>query len=833
MSKGENQQKLQTAFSYHQAGNLTRAAALYRDVLKGDPNNVHALHYLGIVEASVGNLEEAKSLIARSLSGQSPNIPYLENYATILCQAGDYQSAVETCRQGLRLAPRSTSLLYVSAVSLLKLNLFDDSLAQFDKLISVQPNNVVALNERGTVLAQMNKPDAALADVQRALALQPQYAEAHLNSGNFCALLKRFDDAIEAYDKALSLKPGLSDAWFGRGNVLRELKRYDEAFAAYDHALTLKPNSSEAWLGRANTLYELARYEEAAAAYEKASALNPRSAPAWVGYGNVLREFERSDKALAAYQKALALEPDLATALLGSANALYDLKRYDDAAVAYDDALAIDSSLAGAWYGRGNVYNVKKLHAEAANAFAEALKANPEFPFAKGMLLHQKSLCCDWQGLDILAAEIDEDVASHKQSAEPFGWQGVSRSQRSLQLCAEIFNKKNYRPDIAPVSPLTFGHVGKIRLGYSSGEFREQATSHLIVGVLEMHDRTQFEIYAFDNGWSDQSNTRKRIEVAVPNIINIRGLDDASAAAAIRESQIDILVNLNGYFGEHRTRLFAHRPAPVQVNYLGFPGTLGAPYMDYLIADQHVIPPGDRVFYSEKIVYLPDCYQPNDRHREIGSRIFSRDEFGLPEQGFVFCCFNNNYKIAPELFDRWLRILRRVDDSVLWLIEDNANVASNLRSETRAKGVDPRRIVFATRIPPPDHLARHRVADLFLDTSPYNAHTTASDALWAGLPIVTQAGETFPGRVAASLLRTLGLPELVAPTPQAYEDLAVELAVNPEKLATIKSQVVRNRSTTPLFDTQLYTRHLEAAYVAMYKRQRNGLSPEHIIVTRQ
>ena len=544
----------------------------------------------------------------------------------------------------------------------------------------------------------------------------------------------------------------------------------------------------------------------------------------------MLREFDRSESALAAYHKALALRPDLATAVLGRANVLFDLKQYDDAAVAYGDALALDPLLAGAWYGRGLVLNVKKRHAEAARAFGETLKADPQFPFAKGMLLHQKSLCCDWQDLDILAAEIDDDIASHRLSGEPFGWQGVSRSQRSLQLCAELYNKKMFRPQITPVRGSTSGHDGKVRLGYTSGELREQATSHLIVGVLEMHDRSEFEIYAFDNGWDDQSNTRKRIEAAVPNIVNIRALDDASAGAAIREKQIDILINLNGYFGEHRTRLFAHRPAPVQVNYLGFPGTLGAPYMDYLIADQHVIPLDERAYYSEKIVYLPDCYQPNDRHREIAARVFSRSECGLPEQGFVFCCFNNNYKIMPDLFDRWMRILSRVDGSVLWLIEDNESVAPNLRNAAQARGIDPDRIVFAKRFQPAEHLARHRVADLFLDTLPYNAHTTASDALWAGLPILTYVGETFPGRVAASLLRTLGLPELIAPTPQAYEDLAVELATNAGKLAAIKSRISRNRLTTPLFDTQHYTRHLEAAYMAMHKRRRDGLPPDHIFV---
>jgi len=276
--------------------------------------------------------------------------------------------------------------------------------------------------------------------------------------------------------------------------------------------------------------------------------------------------------------------------------------------------------------------------------------------------------------------------------------------------------------------------------------------------------------------------------------------------------------------------VFAQRPAPIQVNYLGFPATLGASYSDYIIADRQVIPPSDREFYTEKVLYLPDCYQANDRKRAIAPRTFSRVECGLPQTGFVFCCFNNNFKITAEVFDRWMRILTNVEGSVLWLLEDNARVAANLRKEAKARNVDPERLVFAQRMPLADHLARHRLADLFLDTLPYNAHTTASDALWAGLPVLTQIGETFPGRVAASLLNAIALPELITTTPQAYEDLAIELAANTEKLAAIKRKLANNRLTTPLFDTQLYARRLDAAYTAMYERYQAGLAPEHIYI---
>jgi len=439
-------------------------------------------------------------------------------------------------------------------------------------------------------------------------------------------------------------------------------------------------------------------------------------------------------------------------------------------------------------------------------------------------------MICVWSGFDGLVKDSEKDIGLGKPLGEPFGWQDVSNSPRSLQLCAELFNVDKFPVD-AKISPARPPTHGKVRIGYLGDVFREQAVAYLLVGVLELHDKSQFEIYAFDNGWDDRSETRRRIDASVKEMIDITPRDDASAAAVIREREIDILINLNVYFGDHRTGVFAKRASPIQVNYLGFPATLGASYSDYIIADRWVIPPNDQSFYTEKVVYLPDCYQANDRKRTISARDFSRAECGLPQTGFVFCCFNNNHKITPDVFDRWMRILKKVEGSVLWLVEDNAYVAANLCKEAKARHVDPDRLIFAKRMHLPDHLARHRLADLFLDTLPYNAHTTASDALWAGLPVLTQIGTTFPGRVAASLLNAIDLPELITPTSQAYEDLAVQLATSPEMLAATKRKLADNRLTTSLFDTKVYTRHIEAAYTRMYERYQGGLRPDHISVS--
>jgi predicted O-linked N-acetylglucosamine transferase (SPINDLY family) len=349
--------------------------------------------------------------------------------------------------------------------------------------------------------------------------------------------------------------------------------------------------------------------------------------------------------------------------------------------------------------------------------------------------------------------------------------------------------------------------------------------------MFEHHDKTQFEITAISIGPDDASALRDRLEDAFDEFFDGSLLSDDEIARWIKQKEIDILIDLNGFTQNARTGIFARRPAPIQVNYLGFPGTMGASYIDYLFADATLVPQSHQQDYSEKIVYLPNSYQVNDRKRAISERALTREDMGLKDNSFVFCCFNNNFKIAPETFDRWSRVLRQVDGSVLWLLESNATAAGNLRKEARGKGLDPDRLIFAPLVPLPDHLARHRCADLFLDTLPYNAHTTASDALWSGLPVLTQIGETFAGRVAASLLIAIGLPELITSTPQAYEELAIELATNPKKLAAIKCKLASNRLTTPLFDTHLFTRHIEKAYEAIYERYQAGLPPDHIYVT--
>ena len=684
---------------------------------------------------------------------------------------------------------------------------------------------------RGNVFFALRRYDEAFAAYDKALSLKPDLAEAFLGRGNVFSELKRYDEAFAAYDKALSFKPDLAEAFLSRGNLFNELKRYDEAFAAYDKALSFKPDLAEAFLSRGNIFFALKRYDEAFAAYDKALSFKPALEDAFLGRGNVFNELKRYDEAFAAYDKALSFKPDLAEAFLGRGNVFFALKRYDEAFAAYDKTLSLKPGYARAWHGRANVLSALKRHLEAAKDYENVLKYDPRLPFIKGSLLHQKMHCCEWKTIGDLIPEIDSDVTSGKRSVQPFDYQAISHSARNFKLCAEIFTADRYPRSQTPIwSGERYGNT-KIRIGYLSGEFRNHVTSQLMTGLFELHDKSTFELYAFDNGWDDGSEIRGRINKAFDTIVDISRLRDLQAATIIRQKQIDILVNLNGYFGEERTGVFSYKPSPIQVSYLGFSATMGADYIDYIIADRYVIPPEHVAFYTENVVYLPDTYQVSDTKRQIAVRTPSRAELKLPDTGFIFCCFNNSFKITPDIFDLWMRLLNKVNDSVLWLTERNPAVSRNLRVEATYRNIAPERLVFA---PPAkeysDYLARYRVADLFLDTLPFNAGATANDALWAGLPLLTCSGQTYAARMAGSLLNAIRLPELITTTLEAYEQMAIDLATNPEKMAAIKRKLTDNRLTTPLFDTKLFTKHIEAAYTAMYERHQAGLPPDHIII---
>ncbi|MGA9032483.1 MAG: tetratricopeptide repeat protein, partial [Sulfuricaulis sp.] len=629
----------------------------------------------------------------------------------------------------------------------------------------------------------------------------------------------------------IALKPDAAEAYNNRGNVLQDLKRLDEALASYDRAIALNPKSAETYFYRGRALEHLKRLDEALASYDRAIALMPDFAEAHFYRGSVLGNLKRLDEALASYDRAIVLNPNSAEAYNNRGNVLQDLKRLDEALVSFDRAIALKPDAAEAYYNRGYVLQNQTRYDEAVTSYAKAIAIKPDLPYAFGFWLHSMMRCCDWKDLDAVCAKLAQAIDRGERISAPFPLLAISSGPARQLHSARILFHDKYPESSTPLwRGERYAH-DRVRIGYFSSDFCDHPVSHLIAQLIESHDRAKFEIMGFSFGPPTGDVWRQRLEKAFDRFFDVRTWTDQKIAALAREQEIDIAVDLNGHTKSARIGIFALRPAPVQVNYLGYPGTLGADYMDYLIADHTVIPREHQQYYDEKIVYLPDCCQVNNPTKEISDHPFRRAELGLPDGAFVFCCFNNSYKITPDLFDIWMRLLHAVGGSVLWLSEANATAVRNLRREAEQRGMAPDRLVFAPRMTSlANHLARYRQADLFLDTFYYNAHTTASDALWAGLPVLTCLGETLAGRVAASLLQAIGLPELITRGHADYEALALALATQPERLAAIRQKLALNRTTQPLFDTPRFTRHIEAAYLKMHERYQAGLSPDHIVV---
>jgi protein O-GlcNAc transferase len=652
------------------------------------------------------------------------------------------------------------------------------------------------LSNLGLALHALGRLGEALECFDRALVLKPDYADAHNNRGVVLAALLRFDEALASYDRAIALSPAYAGALNNRSAALVSVGRHEEALQCCDQALALRRDSPEVLANRANALAGLQRFEEALASCDRAMALQPASALTHSSRATILLALTRLAEALASSDRAIALNPDLAEAFANRGAILRSLGRYDEARASSERAIAL----------------------------------KPDLPLVLGNWLHEKMHCCDWAGLDAAYERVIAAIERDQNAVDPFVTLATPLTPRQQQRCARTFSRSKYP---ASASPLWRGERyahDRIRIGYFSSDFGNHPVAHLLAGVIELHDRARFEVVACSFGPTSSDAYHQRLKGAFDRFLDVRAESDRAIAARARELEIDIAVDLNGYTEHERTGIFAHRPCPVQVNYLGYIATMGAPYIDYVIGDRVAIPEGDRPFFDEKVVYLPHSYQANDSKKRISGRAYSRAELGLPESGFVFCCFNNAYKITPEVFDIWARLLKRVDGSVLWLSEGTAAARQNLRLEAERRGVSPDRLVFAPRVDLSEYLARSRQADLFLDTFHYNAGTMASDALWSGLPVLTCLGRTFAGRMAASLLGAMGLPELIATSPEDYESLALDLATHPDRHAAIRQRLSDNRTTQPLFDTARFTRHLEQAFVKMQERRDAGLPPDHFAI---
>ena len=743
-----------------------------------------------------GFLVRADSLMQAALNMQPKHPAALEIMGIIKGLQNKPLEAAIFFKKALKLDPNNQGLQYNLAKSNLDGKNFQDALIQHQKLVKNFPLNLDAWVNLGMTYLHLNRDAEAVKAFEECLKVNPSHKEALVNIGAAFKNLKEFDNAILYADKAIQIDPHYAEAWLNRGVALKELKQNIEALASYEKALDINPGYLDGLINKGTLLTELKRYQDAIHSLDSALNAHPDNPGAWSNRGVALKELKQNIEALASYEKALDINPGYLDGLINKGALLAELKRYE----------------------------------EALNAYQQALTLDPEKDYLYGLSVYIKTMLCDWSHYDQQLLHIQTKLAQDKKVAVPFSLLAVLDDQGAHLKAAKLFASDKF-PESAILGPIPKRPSDKkIRIGYFSADFRNHPVASLIAELFELHDRNQFEIIGFSLGSDDADDMRLRLKGSFDQFIDICNQSDQEVAQLARDLKIDIAIDLGGYTQDCRTGIFAYRAAPIQVNYLGYPGTMGAPYIDYIIADRTVIPEVDQQHYSEKVAYLPHTYQANDRKRKIAAQSFKRADFDLPDNGFIFCCFNNNYKLTPSTLDSWARILKAVDGSVLWLYEGNEKTKLNLIKEFANRDLAPERLIFAKRVPPDEHLARYQLADLFMDTLPYNAHTTTSDALWAGTPVLTLTGNSFAGRVATSLLEAIEMPELITKTLQEYEDKAIDLARNPHELVQLKKKLQAKRDTTPLFNTPLFTKHIEAAYIAMYQRYQQDLAPETLMV---
>src|SRR5579862_4320051 len=679
---------MQQAATAYKGGRWADAEALCRRVLVARPDYFDALTLLGIMAAQTRRAEEAADFLGRAVAARPGSAAAHSNYGNALQALRRFEAALDSYGQALKIKPDNAEAYNNRGTALKELKRFEEALDSYGQALKIKPNYTEAYYNRGNALQELKRFEEALDSYGQALKIKPDYAEVYNNRGSALQQLKRLEDALDSYARALQLKPDFAEAYNNRGTTLQELKRFEEALDSYRQALKIKPDYAEAHNNRGTALKELKRFEEALDSYGQALKIMPNYTEAYYNRGNALQELKRFEEALDSYGQALKIKPDYAEVYNNRGSALQQLKRLEDALDSYARALQLKPDFAEAYNNRGTTLKELKRFEEALDSYAHALQSNPDGGWLFGMWLHVKMYLCDWSNLEALIPDLIAKIQQAKKVTTPFAVLGLIDDLALQRQATETWISEMY-PASRSLPPLsTRCRRERIRIGYYSADYRAHATTHLMAGLFERHDRRRFELLAFSYGPDERDEMRERLAGAFDQFLDVRTKSDLEIARTSRELGIDIAVDLKGFTQDARIGIFSCRAAPIQVSYLGYPGTIGAPYIDYLIADQTLIPQESRPHYSEKIVYLPHSYQVNDRQRPIVETTFARAELGLPSTGFVFCCFNNNYKIGPDTFDGWMRILREVEGSVLWLLEDNSTAAANLRREAQARDVD-------------------------------------------------------------------------------------------------------------------------------------------------
>ncbi|SCA55144.1 conserved hypothetical protein [Candidatus Terasakiella magnetica] len=785
------QQTLNLAVQHHTAGRLSQAKGLYEQVLSLQSDQPNALHLLGVVAHQMGKNDIALNLISQALKIMPRFAEAYNDLGVVFQSLGDYRKAEEAQRKAIKLKPEYPDAHNSLAVSLKEQGKLKQAVTSFKKAISLNANFVNAMGNLAMAYQGLGEFDKAIKQINNGLSIAPSDPVLYVILGSIYQSTQKPDLAATNYEKAISLNPNFAWAYNNLGNTLLEIGDFDAAVQKLQKAVELAANNPLYLTNLGVAVKEKGRFEEAEKYYRQALTVSPNYGAAYNNLGNLYKEQGLQDEAISFYKKSLEINPK--------------------------DLIVLNNL--------GNSYQKQGSSLQAVEAYSRALSIKPTYSDALVSKVYEQAKMCDWSEYD-RNKKLILSLGQKDSVVPPF----------SL-LCEEdnperqFMRAQNYASMKFPVSQrdkkeTTQDKASKIKIGYFSTDFRNHPVMHLMAGVYEKHNKDLFEIYAFSLVADKNDEYTEKAKAAVDQFIEIAEKTDTEVADLCHELGLHIAIDLNGYTEGSRPTLFAQRIAPVQINFLGYPCTTGTDFMDYIIADATVIPEETAQYYSEKVIYLPNSFQPNDDQREISDKKMSRSDFGLPEEAFVFCCFNNNYKIKREEFEIWMRLLNKVEGSVLWLSRATEQVKTNLRKEAEIRGVKPTRLIFAERVESlADHLARQRLGDLFLDTFNYNAHTTASDALWSGLPLLTKEGKQYTARVASSILKSLDLPELITYSTSEYEKTALELAKNPKNLQKLRRKIRGNIKTSSLFDTERYTCHLEKAFEQAYSRFLNNESP--------
>ena len=696
------------------------------------------------------------------------------------------------------------------------------------EILKTQPKNPSINHTLGIAQQKIGKLKEAEINYKKAIELKPDYFECYYNMGFLFGIINRFDEAKHSFKKAISIKTDFFQAYSSLGGIQYRVGKLKEAETSYKKAIALKPDYAEAYMNLGSTYHKLNKFLEAEMSYKKAIELKPDYAEAYMNLGSTYHKLNKFLEAEMNYKKAIELKPDYAEAYMSLGLNNHKIHKFLEAETSYKKAIELKPDYAKAHCNLGNLQDSQKKFIESLVSYDRAYALDPEIDFLLGSLQHTKMHLCMWDDFSINIDDLTKKINRGGKTVTPLTLLALIDDPKIHRKAAETFSnnrvpKSNFFPKISHY----YEHK-KIRLGYFSGDFRNHPVAFLTAELYELHDRTKFEIHAFSFGPDENDKFNMRIKKNVDHFHDVRMMSNDDVVKLSRSLEIDIAIDLTGFTTEARVDIFTMLAAPTQVNYLGYAGTMSMNSMDYLIADHTLIPKESKKFYSEKIVYMTNSYQVNISKTDVSKITFLRHEVGLPETSFIFCCFNNHYKITPSIFASWMRILKATNDSILWLLVEDVNAKKNLKQQAIKFGIDEERLIFAKKLPHAENLKRIQTAGLFLDTFPYNAHTTASDALRMGLPVLTCMGQSFASRVAASLLKAVNLSELITVTQDEYETLAIDLATHPKKLKTIKEKLANNLPTSPLYDSKLFTGHLEAAYLTMHNRCRKKLNPDDI-----